>query len=155
MTRYAGKTTIDRSSSVAELDRLVTRYGANGFAYGREDDAAWVGFRVGGRTVRLTVPMPDRNSAEFTETPTGKLRAESTALAEWEQACRARWRAVVLVVKAKLEAIECGISTIEREFLVDLVLPDGRTVGQHVLPGVVASLESGRVVRLLPAEATT
>lgn len=149
MSRYAGKTTIDRAGSVAELERLVDRYGATGFGYGREGDSAWVAFKISGFAVRLHAPMPARDSSEFTETPTGRERSAAAAQAEWEQACRARWRAVVLITKAKFEAIEAGISTVEREFLVDLVMPDGRSVGQHVLPAVAASM-AGRPVRLLP-----
>jgi hypothetical protein len=150
VTRYARNTTVDRAGSVAELERLVDRYGATGFAYGRDGVAGWVMFRIGGRAVRLRVPMPDRDEERFTLTPTGRARAEAAAFAEWEQACRSRWRAVVLIVRAKLEAVESGISTVEREFLADLVLPDGRSVGDHVLPAVEESLLSGRVVRLLP-----
>lgn len=155
MSRYARNTTVDRAGSVTELERLVDRYGATGFAYGRDGVArdgvaGWVMFRLGGRAIRLHVPMPDRTDEAFTLTPTGRERAESAAHAEWEQACRARWRAVVLIVKAKLEAVECGISTIDREFLADLVLPDGRSVGDHVIPAVEKSIASGRVVRMLP-----
>ena len=48
----------------------------------------------------------------------------------WEQACRQRWRALLLIIRAKLEAAEAGISTLETEFLANIVLPDGRTAGQ-------------------------
>ena len=34
-----------------------------------------------------------------------------------DQACRQRWRALLLVIKAKLEAVTAGISTVETEFL--------------------------------------
>jgi len=47
---------------------------------------------------------------------------------------RQRWRVMVMVTKAKLEAVACGISTIEREFLSDIVLPDGRTVAETMTP---------------------
>ena len=42
---------------------------------------------------------------------------EKTAHGRWEQACRQRWRALALVIKAKLEAIDAEISTFEEEFL--------------------------------------
>lgn len=41
-----------------------------------------------------------------------------------------------MIIKAKLEAVESGISTIEREFLYEIVLPDGSTVGDWVIPQV-------------------
>ena len=55
-------------------------------------------------------------------------------LGAWEQACRQRWRALVLMVKGKLEGIECGIATIENEFLAYACLPNGQTVGQWIQP---------------------
>ncbi len=59
-----------------------------------------------------------------------------------------RWRALVLVVKAKLEAVASGISTLESEFLANIVMGNGQTIGAamlHRLPEVVSS------GRLLPA----
>ena len=55
------------------------------------------------------------------------------------------------MVKAKLEAVEAGISIFEREFFSDIVLPDGRTVGEYVLPQVEESYRSGLMPPLLPA----
>ena len=51
-------------------------------------------------------------------------------MSEWAdakrgQACRQRWRALLLIIRAKLEAVESGITTLESEFLANIVLPDG------------------------------
>ena len=43
----------------------------------------------------------------------------------------AAWRAFVLLVKAKKVAIEQGISTVEREFFADTVMPGGSTLYDH------------------------
>jgi excisionase family DNA binding protein len=56
----------------------------------------------------------DRTRAEYTKSGRGR-RAPSVALRHWEQACKARWRALLLVIRAKLEAVACGISTVEDE----------------------------------------
>jgi hypothetical protein len=100
----------------------------------------------GARVVRLEVPMPDPASVEFTRTHTGRPRQASAAATAWEQACRQRWRQTKLVLLAKLEAIECGISTFEREFMPDLVTPDGRTIAEHVLPQLATALDGGGAV---------
>ena len=55
-----------------------------------------------------------------------------------------------MVIKAKLVAVEAGISTIEREFLADVVLPDGHTVGQWVAPQLDKIYERGEMPALLP-----
>jgi len=59
-----------------------------------------------------------------------------------DQACRVRWRGVVLLLKGKLEIVRLGISTVEREFMADLVLPNGRTLGLE-LAGKLAELAKG------------
>jgi hypothetical protein len=41
---------------------------------------------------------------------------------------------LVAVVKAKLVAVEDNISTLEREFVADLVLPNGQTMHEWARP---------------------
>ena len=45
---------------------------------------------------------------------------------------RERWRALLLCIKAKLEAVASDIESFEMAFLAHIVLPDGRTVGESV-----------------------
>lgn len=77
-------------------------------------------------------------------------RSPELAAKEWEQACRQRWRALALVIKAKLEAVESGISVFEDEFMANIVLPGGRTVSEEVRPRIAAMYEGGPVQPLLP-----
>ena len=60
-----------------------------------------------------------------------------------------RWRALLLVVKAKLEAVEAEIATFEEEFLPHIVLPNGRTVGEMALPEIERAYQGGRTPALL------
>ena len=48
---------------------------------------------------------------------------------------------LLLVIKAKLEAVASGISTIEKEFLADIVMPDGSTVNEWMRPQFALMLE--------------
>jgi hypothetical protein len=89
-------------------------------------------FQVAKRNVRLDIPMP-------TEREVGTQ-------SKMEAAARQRWRAVVLVVKAKLEAVESGISTLEAEFLANIVTESGRTIGEVVLPRLTEAVTSGRLL---------
>jgi hypothetical protein len=59
--------------------------------------------------------------------------------AEW----RRRWRAHVLLLKAKLEFIEGGDTTLETEFLTYAVLPSGQTVGDYIASGALPLLNAG------------
>jgi hypothetical protein len=94
--------------------------------------------------VKFVLPMPDPKAREFTHTPArGTLRSPAEAEKAWEQAGRQRWRALALVIKAKLEAVAAGITTIEDEFLAHTVLPDGSTVGQFMKPQLAVAYEQG------------
>lgn len=83
-------------------------------------------------------------------TPTGRDRTEKSQYDAWEQACRQRWRALLLVIKAKLEATECGISSFESEFMANIVLPDGTTAGDFMLPQIAEVYKNGTMPPMLP-----
>jgi hypothetical protein len=99
--------------------------------------------------------MPDRNAREFTHTPSRNNRRTAVAAAEaFDQAVRQRWRALALVIKAKLEAVAAGITTIEDEFLAHIMLPDGSTVGEYTAPGLQLAYEHGEMPPMLAAGPT-
>ncbi len=153
MNTYAQNTSVTSEASRAEIERTISRYGASSFAYGWTGKQAMVGFEIADRQVRFHLPMPDRNDRRFTHTPArGTKRSSSAAAAEYDKAVRQRWRALLLVIKAKLEAVESGIVTFDQEFLAHLVLPGGRTVADMVIPQVEEALESGQAPRMLELE---
>jgi len=118
---------------------------------GYKANMAVIGFTMSGRQIRFLLPLPDKSAKEFWYTPgRGQRRADDAAHTAWEQACRSRWRALYLIVKAKLEAVEAGISTVEREFLYDIVLPDGRTAGEWIAPQIEMAYQTGQMPAMLP-----
>lgn len=154
MTRYAENTTVPVDRSRMEIEKCLERHGARGFYYGSEGGRAMVGFKMLNErgnllAVRMQLDLPDQGGEEFALTPTGKKRDRNAAMVAWEQACRSRWRALLLIVKAKLEAVDIGITTIEREFMPDLLMPNGMTLGQMVAEQRPA-LEAGGALKLLP-----
>ena len=66
---------------------------------------------------------------------------------------QSNWNAarLLLVIKAKLEAVEAGITSIEQEFLPNMGLPDNTTVGENVLPRLRKIITSGHLPLMLPA----
>lgn len=149
MSRYAASTTVSSNKSRDEIERTLTRYGADQFMYGWQDGAAVIAFRANDRRVRFMLPLPDRNDAEFTRHSKG-LRDASAAERLWEQATRQRWRALALVIKAKLEAVEAGISEFEDEFLAHVMLPGGQTIGEWMRPQVAEVYLTGQMPPMLP-----
>src|SRR5688500_2693571 len=61
MTRYAATTEVSSSRSRDEIERTLTRYGADQFLYGWQETSAVVGFRMHGRQIKFMLPLPDRN----------------------------------------------------------------------------------------------
>ena len=56
---------------------------------------------------------------------------------------------LLLLVKAKVQLIRMGESSFEVEFLANVMLPDGSTVGEHVLPALAQTYNTGKMPKLL------
>lgn len=148
MSRYAENTTVGSDKSRNEIERTLVRYGAAAFSYGWDGGSAAISFVAHDRQIRFILPMPDRDSRDFTRTPTGLVRSKTAAETEFEKAIRQRWRALALMVKAKLEGVAAGIVTFEEEFLPHVVLPSGQTVYESVRADVENAYLTGTVSRL-------
>jgi hypothetical protein len=143
---YAEKTDVSSAQSRIELERILERYGAEQFAYMSRPGQAVVAFVHLDRQVRFVLPLPDRNDRRFTHTPDrGLVRSADAAAREYEQAVRQRWRALCLVVKAKLEAVDAGITTFDEEFLANLVLPGGASVYESIAEDISVARLTGAV----------
>lgn len=144
MPTYASATDVSSDRSQQEIQRTLRRYGATQFAMGWTNSQAMIGFVIKDREVRFLLPMPDPQDRKFTHTPSkGLRRTAAQQEAEYEQAVRQRWRALNLVIKAKLEAVEAGIVDFDTEFLGQIVLPNGATVAETVIPRMQDALAGG------------
>lgn len=134
--RYAQDTRVSVGDSRTELEQLLRKAGAAQTIMGGDSDRSMimVGFTLEGRQFRIQAST-DRPSR----------RCDSAQLE------REAWRALVLIVKAKLEVVAMGSSTVEQEFLANLVLPSGQTVGDDVLPKIAHAYQTGTMPALLPA----
>ena len=142
MPEYAKGTKVPVTKTESEIRQLLDRYRADSVMLGFEQTGAVIGFKMNDRVIRFNLPLPDRNAKEFKETDSGRwLRSEAGQRAAWEGACRQRWRALKLAIQAKLEAVECGITTFEEEFLAHIVTPSGETVGKRIIPALGELLE--------------
>ena len=146
---YAAKTNVSPEKSQAEIERTLDRYGASAFGMMKRGNRAMVMFEIQRLTVQIAIALPNPNDDEFTTTANGRAKSASAARGAYEQAVRQRWRALLLAIKAKLEAVEAGISTLETEFLPFVVMGDGRTVADHILPELRQHAESGKMPQLL------
>jgi hypothetical protein len=151
--KYASQTEVSVDRSQSEIKNTLQRYGATKYAYYEDDERAGITCEIQNRRIRFIVPLPSRTADEFVYAGTGakrKVRDVPTQHKFWEQACRQKWRALALVVKAKLEAVESGIATFEEEFLAYIVLPNNQTVNEYIKPQIEQAYLSGKMPKLLP-----
>lgn len=137
---YAERTDVPVERSKSEIERMLRAAGADSVGTFLTSDKGMLAFQLGGRTYRFTVTLPHGPR---------DLKAGVRGF-DPEQRKRQRWRALALVIKAKLEAGRSGITSIETELLPYAVLPGGRTVADEALPALERAYASGRDVPLLP-----
>lgn len=152
--RYAATTEVTSSRSKAEIEATVERYGASQFVSGwHTEGKAVIGFTIESRQVKFILTLPQRDDKQFTEyTSRGKLwaREPSAAAKLYDQSVRQKWRALALVIKAKLEAVESGIAVFDDEFMANIVLPNGQLVSEQVRPAIANAYATGKMPPLLP-----
>ena len=125
---YAAKTKVPADKTRMEIERLVKKYGAKGFSSGWHEGTARVQFYAHNRHVRFTVAT-----------------ASLSAVQE-----RERWRALLLLVKAKLVAVDSKIATFEEAFFADTVMPEtGRTVWETAREPLRLAYETNKSLPLL------
>jgi hypothetical protein len=126
--RYAARTKVPADRTRLEIEALMRKRGADQFFSGADKERAVLAFRAKGRHMRFTLPLAGARS---------------------EQMIRSRWRALLLVIKARLEAIDLGIMGWEDAFLADIILPDKRTVAEVMRPQIEAAYSTGKMPPLL------
>ncbi|MGX9120290.1 hypothetical protein ACWTU6_27045 [Mesorhizobium sp. BHbsci] len=147
---YAENTSVSVSKTKGEIDGLLRKHKAISFGAFEEQNRALLVFQMQERRIRFELPLPSPTEKRFTMTTLHKPRSADAALAAWEQACRSRWRALFLCIKAKLESIDSGIESFEDAFLAHIQMPDGMTVAEHVKPNIAIAYQTNPMQPLLP-----
>ena len=149
MNTYANNTKVSEDRSRQEIERLLMKHGADEFGYITRRHEARIGFVLKSLRFEMSVPLPDPEEQRFWRTPErGHKRSEAKAKEAWQQEVRRRWRSLTAVVKAKLIAIEDGVSTLEQEFLPYMVTANGATVYERLKPQLEQAKEQGQPLQL-------
>lgn len=148
--KYAKGTEVSIGKSREELEKTLKARGATGFMFGWEEgrETHVVAFRLAERLVRLTVPRSWYD--EHKRTPTGRTRTDTAAQREADAEERRRWRSLLLVIKARLVAVDDGVETLETAFLPWVVLPSGQTIAEWIGPQLDTVYASHEMPSLLP-----
>ena len=137
--RFAEGTDVPVSKTRQDIETMLGKHGAHNCISGSDFQtrAGFVAFSLDGRQIRYQL-----RPYEPHEGP-GRQRHP-------EQYEREMWRALLLVIKGKLEAVRSGVVTTEQEFLANIVMPDGKLLGQELAPAIHRMYESGKVAPMLP-----
>lgn len=147
---YAKDTSVSVEKTEAEIKSTLRRYGAESFGSFEEKGAAMIAFHMRERRIVFRLPLPLIEDKVFAYDGRRQLRSPEKRHEAWEQACRSRWRALLLCIKAKLESVESGIESFEDAFLAHIQMPDGRTVGEHTRPAIAIAYSTQTMQPLLP-----
>jgi len=147
---YAEGTVVPVERSRAEIEKLVSKYGATRFASGWTEEGAAINFVAHGRLVRFTLPLPDLAwiKADLKKKPRWRYSfvPDGVMNTARDQEIRRRWRCLCLAIKSKLEVVETGIETFEQAFLANIVTSENITVYERI------KLSTSGVKMLAPVE---
>jgi hypothetical protein len=132
---YAHKSRVPVAQTRGEIEKVLAKYGATGFAYGSQAGrTAVIAFQTHARSIKFVLPL----------TPPAHLSQNQAAQFE-----RSRWRALLLSIKAKLEAVESGIESFDSAFLSNVVMPNGQTMAEVALPYIKDAYAKGSMPPML------
>lgn len=137
---YAADTDVPVTRSQQQIEAMLRQRGCEGYATAWSKQGNRIEFLWKGRQIRFILPPVDET--QFATDRQGRLRSAAHQQNAIAQADRVRWRGLFLVIKAKLEAVDAGISIFEEEFLAFIVDPKtGRTVGDVLVPRIIAGTQ--------------
>lgn len=148
-TNYVRGASISCAAFRAEIQDMLTGYGATGFRCGWEDGRAAIAFTAGNRHFRIVLALPGTVGLSGSAGDPLQPRSLDPGARAVEETSRRRWQKLSVLIRAKLEAVASGIATFDEEFLAYMVLPGGGTVFQAAAPGISTAYATGVRTELL------
>lgn len=125
---FAEGTTVELETSVSQIVTMVRRAGGERVGQFHDNDKYHVWFTLDERQMRFSVPLVLEYSG-----PSRSGNGRAIDQRKWiDQRNRQKGRALMLVIKAKLESVESGVETLEQAFLANIVMADGKTVYERI-----------------------
>ena len=151
---YAKRTTVTAQKTAGDILTLLRGRGVTKTAMYEDERSAQIAFEMDGAAFRIALPLPDPNQKDFHYHSRG-VRTQTESLRLYDAELNRRWRALFMVIKAKIVAVEEGISTMQAEFVGNVVLGDGRTVSETYAPQLGQLSALGQIKALeLPGGST-
>jgi len=127
MSRYAEKTSVSVESSKETIRKTLERYGASNLMQGESPTEYIIAFELSNKRIKLNIQFDPEDAQER----------------------RRKFRVLLLMLKARLECIDSGDSTVEQEFMPNIMLPDGTTVGEQVYNKIEQAYSQNEMPKLM------
>lgn len=141
---YAEGTSVPVEKSLGEIISLIKKHGANRIAQMEEPGRLAMQFFLNDRLLRFQVTLPDLETIPKRDGGNRELTIPQRQ-AKLDQRHKQRARALLLVIKAKLESVESGVESFEEAFLSNIVTPAGATVGDWLIPQIEEGYRIGKM----------
>jgi hypothetical protein len=148
---FAATTSVPVEKSLGEIVTLVKKAGAQRVAQMEDVGELAIQFFLNERMLRFRVKLPtledmplhDNANFRYSEIPAATRQKKA------EAACRQKARALLLVIKAKLESVESNVESFDEAFLANVVMSDGMTVYERISEPLALEYQSGKPVPML------
>lgn len=132
MATYAKGTSVPTDKTINDIRATLKRYEATSFVFMEQENQVIVAFEMCNRRVRFVLPLPIQNKFRVKVGSEMKIATRD----QFDRAVRECYRALLLVIKAKLQSVESGIETLEEAFMAQMVIADGRTMSEWAKPQI-------------------
>ena len=151
MSGYASGTTVSATKTQGEIMGLLGSRGVVKIATMHEPRLFSLAFEYNSVGYRIALVLPDPSDPRFTQYMRGSVlfeRTDAEKAKRYEDEVNRKWRAFGMVIKSKIVAMEEGISTMEKEFIGDVILAGGRTLSETYSKELPSLAKSGQVSAL-------
>lgn len=135
---YATETKVPVAKTQGQIRTLILKSGGTHFGIMEEPAQALIVFILAERKMRFSLPLLPAKPGE-----------NAASAATREKVMRSRWRALLLVIKAKIESVESKIETFEEAFLAQVIMPGGETVYEQLKEPLAIRYRDGSNIPLL------
>lgn len=143
--QFASGTTVSPEKTMMEIRALLGKHGATKIQTVEDTHLVQIAFALKNRVICFEIEIPTEDAPQFRPS----YRQRTTRRALWEAEVRRRWRVCLLILKSKLEAVATNAKLFDVELLPYFVMPDGKTVAQHLNSAKLDQLYAGTTQLLL------
>lgn len=149
MTRYAYQTTVNEDRSRMQIEKLLRDNKCEDIATRTSANFSAIACILNERHLRFTLATPSLE--HYQRTDKGRRRPQSQIKPYREKDLRRRWRSLLLVIKSRFVEWQDGISVFDQAFLQYIVLPNGKTAAEWMVPQIEQIYLSGSMPQQLIA----